>query len=283
MSLKNKNAVNPQKRKRVAIAHASPATLLVLECVCVLALSASGQEVEASGSETSDGAAFSNAGYVELIMPLTSKVGVNTYGFYLGNLGVSIALLEVPISVQKHLLLTPSCLFVDVPPSGLSLLTTKPSYRTYQENQVRIAGTILATWHGFLFSDRSMYVRRFTPFGDFNRYRNRVYVSHPVTVEQYKMTPFFFYEVYHDFQQGPWPRRSWYVAAVDMPITKYLSFQPSYIRQDDQYLRSVNFLGTALLIRTNQLFHTGAKRSSPTAYKDEKGETGTSELLEGKR
>src|SRR6516165_1155507 len=249
------------------------ATLFVLvACVCVFTLSAIGQEVEGSGSEISDSAAFSNAGYVELIAPLTPKVSVNTYGFYLGNLGASIVLAEVPITVHKHLLLTPSYLYVNVPPAGLSLLTTKPAYRTYRENQVRIAATIVVTWHGLLFSDRNMYLRRFTPFGDFNRYRNRVYVSHPLKIERYEMTPFTFYEVYHDFQQGPWLRRSWYVAAVDMPITRHLMFQPSYIRQDDQYLRSINFVGTALIIRTDQLFHPRAKHSSRTLTQDENAE-----------
>lgn len=248
------------------------ATLLWLACACGLTLSAIAQEVEGSGSESRESTVFSNAGYVELITPLTSRVSVNTYGFYLGNLGASIALAEVPITVQKHLVLTPSYLFVNVPPSGLSLLTTKPAYRTYREDQFRIAATIVVTWHGFLFSDRNMYLRRFTPFGDFNRYRNRVYVSHPVKIERYKMTPFGFYEVYHDFQQGPWPRRSWYVAAVDMPITRHLTFQPSYIRQDDQYLRSINFLGTALLIRTDQLFHPRTKSSSHISTQEEKFE-----------
>src|SRR6516164_8953003 len=245
---------------------------LLVACVCGWQLSAIGQEVEGSGSEISDSSVFSNAGYVELITPLTSKVSVNTYGFYLGNLGVSIALAEVPITVQKHLVLTPSYLYVNVPPSGLSLLTTKPAYKTYRENQFRIAATFLTTWHRFLLSDRNMYVRRFTPFGDFDRYRNRVYVSHPVTIERYKMTPFIFYEVYHDFQQGPWPRRSWYVAAVAMPITRHPTIQPSYIRQDDQYLRSINFVGTALLIRTGQLFHPRTKHSSRTSPEDENAE-----------
>ena len=281
MGLKTNKSFSPRNTKRIAVVF-GPVTFLVLVCVGV-SLSANGQEIEGSGSETSDGAVFSNAGYVELITPLTSRVGVNTYGFYLGNLGVSIALVEVPFTVQKHLVFTPSYLFASVPPSGLSLLTSRPAYRMYRENQFRIAATILTTWHGFLFSDRSMYVRRFTPFGDFNRYRNKVYVSHPVTIEGYKITPFAFYEVYHDFQPGPWPRRSWYVAAVDLPITKHLTFQPSYIRQDDQYLRSVNFLGTALLIRTNQLFHPGAKHSSHSANKDEEGEPATSEQLDVKR
>jgi len=100
----------------------------------------------------------------------------------------------------RDLLLTPSYLYVNVPPSGLSLLTTKSAYRMYRKNQIRVEATILTTWHGFLFSDQNMYVRRFTPFGDFNRYRNRTHVSHSVAIERYKMTPFAFYEVYYDFQ-----------------------------------------------------------------------------------
>jgi len=102
----------------------------------------------------------------------------------------------------RDLLLTPSYLYVNVPPSGLSLLTTKSAYRMYRKNQIRVEATILTTWHGFLFSDQNMYVRRFTPFGDFNRYRNRTHVSHSVAIERYKMTPFAFYEVYYDFQGG---------------------------------------------------------------------------------
>jgi hypothetical protein len=273
MSVKNHKAVNAGEGRRLALVLG--AAMLLWGCLCISALSAIGQEVEGGNSETSYGAVFSNASYVELIAPLTSKIGLNLYGFYLGNLGISIALAEVPITVQKHLVLTPSYLYVNVPPPGLSLLTTKPAYRTYRENQFRLAATIVVSWHGFLFSDRNMYVRRFTPFGDFNRYRNRIYVSHSVTIERYKMTPFAFYELYHDFQAGPWPRRSWFVAAVDMPITRHLTFQPSYIRQDDQYLRSINFLGTALLIRTNQLFHPGTKRSSCALAQDGKDDAVT--------
>jgi hypothetical protein len=78
--------------------------------------------------------------------------------------------------------------------------------------------------------------------------------SHPLSLGSYKVNPFVFEEVYHDFVPGPWLRRNWVVAAVDMPINRHLTFQPSYIRQDDQYLRSVNFLGMALIIRTSPLF-----------------------------
>jgi Protein of unknown function (DUF2490) len=210
------------------------------------------QEVEANG--TNSGAIFSPADYIELITPVTRRVTVNTYGLYAGNAHVSLALLEVPITVQKHFVITPSYQFVNVPPVGFSLLTNQTAYQSYHENQFRIAGTAVTSWHGLTLSDRNMYARRFTPTSEINRYRNRIYAGHPLSFGSYRVNPFIFDEVYHDFAPGNWLRRNWGVVAVDMPINRRLTFQPSYIRQDDQYFRSVNFLGLALIIRTDPLF-----------------------------
>jgi hypothetical protein len=217
-----------------------------------IGLPCAAQEVEGAGKSGS--AVFSNADYLELSTPLTNRVGVNTYGFYLGNVRVSIALIEVPVSVQKHFTITPSYLFVNVPPSGFTLLTGQPLASSYQENQFRLAGSLYGTFHHFTISERNMYVRRFTPTGDVNRYRNKIYVSHPLALGSYKVNPFIFDEVYHDFLPEKWLRRNWIVAGVDMPINKYLTFQPSYIRQDDLFLRSINFLGVGLIIKTDKIF-----------------------------
>ena len=208
------------------------------------------------GNGKSSGAIFSPADYLQVITPITKRVTVSTYGFYLGNLHTSIALLEGPITLQKHLVVTPGYLFVNVLPAGLSLLTNQNANESYHENQFRFDGTVLTSWHGFTLSDRNMYVRRFTPTSEINRYRNKIYVGHPLSLGAYKANPFVFEEVYHDFVPGKWLRRNWVVAAIDMPITRHLTFQPSYIRQDDQYLRSVNFLGMALIIRTSTLSET---------------------------
>jgi hypothetical protein len=67
-------------------------------------------------------------------------------------------------------------------------------------------------------------------------------------------TPFMFDEVYHDFAPGNWLRRNWVVAGVDLPAARHITFQVSYIRQYDQYLRSVNFIGLAVLVRTGKPF-----------------------------
>lgn len=225
---------------------------ILLFFVAPLISAAVAQEVE--GNEKSSAAIFSPADYIELITPVARRVTVNTYGLYAGNAHVSLALLEVPITVQKHFVITPSYEFVNVPPVGFSLLTDQTPSQSYHENQFRIAGTAVTSWHGFTLSDRNMYVRRFTPSSEINRYRNRVYAAHPLSFGSYRVNPFVFDEVYHDFAPGDWLRRNWGVVAVDMPINRYLTFQPSYIRQDDQFFRSVNFLGLALIIRTDPLF-----------------------------
>lgn len=228
--------------------------IIAVLCGCLIALlPCAAQEVEGNGKNAR--ALFSNANYIELSTPLTSRVGVNTYGFYLGNVRASIPLIEVPISVQKHFIVTPSYLFISVPPNGLSLLTGEPAVATYRENQFRLAGTVLGTFHHFLISDRNMYVRRFTPFGDINRYRNKIYVAHPVSFGSYKANAFVFEEFYHDFLPQKWLRRNWVAAGLDMPLNKHITFQPSYIRHDDSLLRSVNFLGIGVIIKTGKLIN----------------------------
>ncbi len=222
----------------------------VAMCLFMLPLCAA-QEVEGTGKNAA--ALFSNTNYVELSTPITSRVGVNTYGFYLGNIRASIELLEVPVSVQKHFTITPAYLFINVPPNGLSQLIGLPASSTYREHQFQLAGTFLTTWHGFNISDRNMYASRFTPFGAVNRYRNRIYVSHPVSFGSYKVTPFVFEEIYHDWAPPKWLRRNWAAAGVNAPINQYLSVQASYIRHDDSLLRSVNFLSLGLIIRTATL------------------------------
>jgi hypothetical protein len=225
--------------------------ILFLGCLWIVSPAAA-QEVEGSGK--GGPALFSPADYIEVSAPVTNRIGVNAYGFYLGNVRASIALVEVPVSVQKHFVITPSYLFINVPPSGLSLLTGEPASANYHENQFRLAGTFVTTVHGFTISDRNMYVRRFTATGDFNRYRNKIYVEDSLSFGSYKVTPFVFDEVYHDFVPGKWLHRNWAVIAVDMPLNRHLTFQPSYIRQDDRFLRSVNFLGIGLIIKTDPLF-----------------------------
>jgi hypothetical protein len=214
-----------------------------------LCLPCAAQEVEASGKSGS--AVFLPADYLEISVPLTNRITVNSYGFYLGNVGAGIALLEAPLAVQKHFTLTPSYLFVNVPPSGLSLLTGAPASVSYRENQFQLAGSIVTTFRHFTISDRNMYVRRFTPTGGVNRYRNKIYLSHSFSFGSYKVNPFFFDEAYHDFLPGKWLRRNWVVVAMDMPMNRYLTFQPfltSVVLQLPRYAMPVVLYGLNLIV-----------------------------------
>jgi Protein of unknown function (DUF2490) len=214
--------------------------------------SLSSQEVEGNGKGT--GALFSPADYMEISTPLTARVGANLYGFYLGNVQAGIALIEVATRLSNHLAVTPSYVFIKVPASGLALLTQEPQNAGYREHQFRLSATLSTSWRHFNFAERNMYARRLTPTGDVDRYRNKVFVGREISVGTYRCSPFVFDEIYHDFAPGDWLRRNWAVAGVDLPASRYLTFQASYIRQDDQYLRSVNFLGLALLVRTGKPF-----------------------------
>lgn len=200
------------------------------------------------------GALFSPADYMEISTPLTARIGANVYGFYLGNVRAGIALVEVPTKLSNHIAVTPSYLFIKVPANGLALLTQEPQTEGYRENQFRMSVTLSTSWRHFNFAERNMYVRRFTPTEDVDRYRDKVFVGREIAVGTYHCSPFAFDEVYHDFASGNWLRRNWVVAGIDLPANRFLTFQASYIRQDDQYLRSVNFLGLALLVRTGKPF-----------------------------
>jgi len=238
------------------------------------------QELEGNGRGT--GSLFSPADYFQVSAPITDKVGVNAYGFYLGNVRASIALLEIPVAVHKHVVLTPSYLFVDVPPSGLAMLTNRTVFRSYRENQFRLAASVSVPWHGFSISDRNMYVRRFTPMGDVDRYRNKIYVARPLSEGSFKYTPFVFDEVYHDFGPGSWLRRNWVVAGVDLPVAPHLTFQPSYIRQDDSSLRSVNFLGIGVIVRFDPLVRPRHTRDRASSQDDQPAYDSEPALVQGR-
>jgi hypothetical protein len=156
----------------------------------------SSQEVEGNGNGT--GALFSPADYMEISTPLTARVGANVYSFCLGNVQAGIALIEVTTKLSNHLVVTPSYLFIKVPANGLALLTQEPQSVGYREHQFRMSATLSASWHHFNFAERNMYARRFTPTGDVDRYRNKVFVGREISVGTYRCSPFEFDEIYHD-------------------------------------------------------------------------------------
>ncbi len=223
-------------------------------CLVLVAAPCAAQEAEAPGGGRGPGSIFAPTGYVQLTVPVQSRVAVNLYGFYIGELGVPIALAEVPIKATKFLTITPGYLYVAVPASGLNLLapTARGFTRTYQEHQFRAAGTVRFSLHGFAISDRNMYVRRFRPADDINRYRNRIQVAYPLEIKGHSLKPFVFDEGFYDRGHGGWIR-NWASAGIEIQLAKHVAFQPFYVRQTSRGFRDINFFVVGLIFTTNPL------------------------------
>ena len=122
-----------------------------------------------------------------MIAPVQQRVDLKLYGFYIGELKAPSAQVDATIRVTKFLSITPSYLYYSVPASGLNELANRSRgfTRSYEEHQFRIDGTVMFPIHKFEISARNMYVRRFTPADDINRYRNRIAVAHPLAVKDH--------------------------------------------------------------------------------------------------
>jgi hypothetical protein len=201
------------------------------------------------------GSVVAPGGYLELIVPVQDRVGLILYGFYIGEINVPAAQLDVPIRTTHFLTITPSYLYEAIPASGLNTLALKQPAgftSTYRESQFRIDGTFKLSIHKFEISDRNMYVRRFrpAPLDDSNRYRNRIGIAYPLPVKGHIWKPFATYEAFYDWQpKGGWNlNRVW--TGVSIPLEKHVSFKPSYMWDDIRGSRDINYLLLALIFST---------------------------------
>jgi hypothetical protein len=103
---------------------------------------------------------------------------------------------------------------------------------------------------GFELSQRNMYVRRFRPsvLGDVNRYRGRIGVARPISVEGHVVKPFASYETFHDDGLS-WDRdRIW--SGVTLPVNKRVFIQPSYLWERSDGSRDINYVLVGLIVNT---------------------------------
>jgi hypothetical protein len=224
-----------------------------------LAAPCAAQELDAPAApaalDVSDGRGpvFVPGGFLGLFTPIRDGVALNVYGFYYGEVAVPVAQVDVPVRMTKFLTITPSYLYYEVPPSGLEKATTYPARfaDTLEENQFRIDGTLKFSIHGFEITDRNMYVRRFRPTDDMNRYRHKVGITHPVAVNGRIWKPFVSYEAFYERTNGGW-NRDRVMAGATVPLVKHVSFQPSYIWDNYRIrgLRDVNYLQFGLIVST---------------------------------
>jgi uncharacterized protein DUF2490 len=184
--------------------------------------------------------------------PIQKRIDFKLSGFYIGAMEVPVAQVDVPIRLTRFLTVTPSYMGYSVPAGGLNKLPSQPANFTesYDEHQFRIDGTVAFALRKFEISGRNMYVRRFrpTPINDMNRYRGRISIAHPLTVQGRTVKPFASYEAFHERPVG-WNReRIW--SGVTVPLTKRVFVQPSYMWETSDGNRDVHYVLFGLIVNT---------------------------------
>jgi hypothetical protein len=225
-----------------------PPTLLA---ICLLSLGAScvAQEVDVP-SGRGRGSVVAPTGWAELITPVQQRVDLKLYSFYIGEVGAPAAQADVTVRATKFLSITPSYLYYSVPASGLNQLAnlSRGFTSSFQEHQFRIDGTVMFSIHNFEISERNMYVRRFLPTSDINRYRNKIALAHPLKIDGHIWKPFASYEAFYDQGSGWTKKRVW--TGVTVPIQKHVSLQPSYMWEDTRGIKELHYLMFGLIYRT---------------------------------
>jgi hypothetical protein len=223
---------------------------VLVACVVSLGSPCAAQEVDVPTGRGS-GSVTAPTGWVELIAPVQQRVDLKLYGFYIGELKAPSAQVDATIRVTKFLSITPSYLYYSIPANGLNELAniSRGFTRNLEEHQFRIDGTVVFSFHKFEISERNMYVRRFLPTSEINRYRNRIGVAHPLTVKDHIVKPFASYEAFYDQRSGWTKNRVW--TGVTVPVAKYVSFQPSYMWEGANGIKDLNYLMFGLIFRTS--------------------------------
>jgi Protein of unknown function (DUF2490) len=204
------------------------------------------------------GVVFAPGGFLELIAPINDRIALNLYGFYyfastdFGEVKVPIAMVDVPIRTTKFLTITPSYLYYEVPPpSELNEASELPGGvpETFDEHQFRIDGTLRFSIRKFEIADRNMYVRRFLPTDDINRYRQRILIAYPLAVNGRIWKPFATYEAFYDWRNGGWNKNR-VGLGVTLPLHKRVLFQPSYIWESNRGVTDISYLQFGLIFST---------------------------------
>src|SRR6202049_1300606 len=223
---------------------------VLVACVVSLCTPCAAQEVDVPTGRGS-GSVTAPTGWVELIAPIQQRVDLKLYGFYIGELKAPAAQVDATIRVTNFFSITPSYLYYSIPADGLNELAnvSRGFTRNFEEHQFRIDGTVGFSFHKFEVSDRNMYVRRFLPTSEINRYRNRIAVAHPLTVKAHTVKPFASYEAFYDQGSGWTKNRVW--TGVTVPVSRYVSFQPSYMWEGTNGIKDLNYVMFGLIFRTS--------------------------------
>jgi hypothetical protein len=112
-----------------------------------------------------------------------------------------------------------------------------PNGKHETEDRLTLGGTARFPIGKFTISDRNWLERRWRhPQVNAWRYRNRVQIEHPFTLEKKKFTWFVSDEVFYDWSLHVWPRNR-LSAGITHPFNKHLTLELYYTRQNDSHTR----------------------------------------------
>jgi len=190
-------------------------------------------------------------GFLGVTAPLRQRIALSAYGFYYGDVDVPVAQVDLSVRATKFLTVTPSYLYYEIPPSGLNKSVGVPALFTdsFEENQFRIDGTVKFSIGKFEIADRNMYVRRFRPTDEVNRYRHRIGIAHPFAVNGHIWKAFANHEAFYEWGNGGWNRNR-LSAGATLPLQKHVSFQPAYIWDRNRGAKDVHYLQFGLIVST---------------------------------
>jgi hypothetical protein len=212
------------------------------------------QEGDPSGAAIGSGSVVAPSPWLNVNVPVQERVALKLYGFFIGGeLDVPSAQVDVPVRTTKFLTITPSYLYYSVPADGLDELANRPGAFTdsYDEHQFRVDGTFTFSLGTFEMQARNMYVRRVrpAPADDSNRYRGRIGIVRPVAVKGRTWRPYASYESFYDHHTGGWNKdRVW--TGVTVPVGKQVFFQPSYLWERSDGLKTINYVLFGLVVNT---------------------------------
>ncbi|MDQ3256513.1 MAG: DUF2490 domain-containing protein [Acidobacteriota bacterium] len=144
-------------------------------------------------------------------------------------------------------------------------LTLVPRYRyratqefngaSENENRLSFDGVVGFTMNRFNITDNNLFEYRIRSSGNTTRFRNRLKVSHPISIADSEFALFASDEIYYEWEERAWTRNRFKVG-VTKDITAQSSYELYYMRQNDGFSRpgDLHVFGIEFEIGLKRLF-----------------------------
>ena len=127
--------------------------------------------------------------------------------------------------------------YLSVTPFYFHREARRPNGPHEREDRLTLGAVVRYPVGKFTISDRNWFERRWRePQRDAWRYRNRIQLEHPFTINKHKFTWFVSDEVFYDWSLHVWPRNR-AAAGVSHPFNKHVTLELYYTRQNDGFTR----------------------------------------------